>query len=330
MPARPSPRTKTTRIDGDAPVYVLIGDDPFLQGETLRHVLAALGDDVQRVDLDGATASPSNVFDELRSLAMFGGSRAVIVRDAEQFITKHREAVENYLADPATGNSLILRCTSLPKNQRVYKLADKAGQILACEPPKQAQLAKWIASRGTSAHGLKVDSAAANLLADLIGVDLGSLDNELAKLALSSDDGTVTADMISGGVAFRREQQMWTLTDALTRGDAGEALTLWRQLLATDDSAEFRAVTWLGIWLEKAGGALRLRREGARPFDIAKQLKIWPANNVEPLLRTAESLGANGIRAATDDLAELDYRTKTGLGDARRAAERFIVRACAR
>lgn len=332
MPPRAKSKTSSDPGSDPVPVYALIGADPFLQGEALREILEAMPEDVQRADLDGATIEPADVFDELRSFAMFGGSRVVVVRDAEQFITKHRESVENYLAEPSTQNVLVLRCASLPKNQKVYKLADKAGQIVVCEPPKQNQLPKWLIDRARTAHNLKLDSAAANLLADLIGVDLGSLDNELAKLALAtptSNDGRVTADLISGGVAFRREQQMWTLTDALTRGDVAGALTIWRQLLATDDSAEFRAVTWLGLWLEKAGGALRMKRQGRRPFDIAKEMKIWPAQNVEPLLRTAETLGPRGIREATDALAELDFRTKTGLGDAKRAAERFIVSVCA-
>jgi DNA polymerase-3 subunit delta len=308
-----------------APVYALVGNEPFLQRQAVEEILGRSGPDVQRADVDGATAEPADVFDELRSLAMFGGRRVVIVRDAEQFITRHRPVVEGYLQSPAQGNVLILRCTSLPKNQKVYKLAAKAGEVIACEPPKAGGLARWITSHGKSAHRLTVAPAAAALLADLIGSDLGSLDGELAKLALQADDGRVVPDMIAGGVAFRREQQMWAMTDALTRGDSAGGLRIWRQLLATDDSAEFRAVTWLGIWLEKADGALGLMEQGVREFEIAKRLRIWPADNVRPLLDTAHNLGRHGIRRATDRLVELDYRNKVGLGDARRATEAFIV-----
>ena len=313
-----------------APVYALIGPDPFLQRRALADVLKRAGDDAQRGDADGATADAGEVFDELRAFAMFGGRRVVVVRDAEVFVQRHRPLVESYLESPSQGNVLVLRCASLPKNQRVYKLAAKAGEVVPCEPPKQNALPKWITAHAKKEHGLSLDPAAAGLLADLIGDDLGSLDNELAKLALQDDGKPVTPEMIAGGVAFRREQEMWRLTDRLTAGDARGALSTWRQLLATDDSAEFRAVTWLSLWLEKASGALRLRRSGRRPFDIAKELRIWPANNVEPLLKTAEALGPRGLRDATDKLAELDYRNKTGLGDARRSAEAFIVAVASR
>ncbi len=307
------------------PVYALVGTESFLQQHALEGILRQCGDDTQRSDVDGTAAEPGDVFDELRSLAMFGGRRLVVVRDADAFVSAHRQLVESYLASPAVGNVLVLRMASLPKNQKVYKLAQKVGEIISCEPPKQAAVSKWLLSRAKKQHGLELDPAAAELLADAIGSDLGSLDNELAKLALASVDGRAGPEMVSGGVAFRREQQMWIMTDAMTRGDAAEAVKIWRQLLATDASAEFRAVTWLSMWLEKADKALVLRQKGSRPFDIAKQLKIWPAANVEPLIRTAEHLGRPWLRTATDRLAELDYRIKTGLTDAKRGCEAFVA-----
>ena len=310
-----------------SPVYALVGPDPYLQQRALAGIAGKLGPDVQRADIDGPSAGPAEVFDELRSFAMFGGRRLVVVRDADEFVSRHREALEDFLdgLGGGGGNVLVLRCTTLPKNTRVHKLIDKVGQVIACQPPEARELPAWIVRQGREAHGLTVSAEAAALLADLIGADLGTLDNELAKLALQSSDARVKPDMIAGGVAFRREQEMWRLTDALTAGRPEEAMRIWRQLTATDPAAEFKAVTWLGIWLEKAVGALRLADQGRRPFDIAREMKIWPAQNVEPLLRTARSLGPAGLRRMTDRLAELDYRTKTGLGEAARSVEDFIA-----
>ena len=313
-------------------VVALVGPEPYLQREALARVAEKMGADAQRLDADGATAAAGDVFDEARSVAMFGGHRLVVVRDADDFISRNREPCESFLeslADGAGGlggNVLVLRCTTLPKNTRVYKLVDKVGRIVACESPKERDLPAWVAQRGRDEYGLSVSREAANLLADLIGADLGTLDNELAKLSLQAGEAAkVTPEMISGGVAFRREQQMWALTDALTAGRPGRAMEVWRQLLATDNSAEFRAVTWLALWLEKAAGALRLSRRGEKPFAIAKQLRVWPAQNVEPLLQTAAALGETGLAAAVDRLAEADYRIKTGLGDGGRSVEDFIV-----
>ena len=89
----------------------------------------------------------------------------------------------------------------------------------------------------------------------------------------------------------------------------------------------FRAVTWLGIWLEKSIGALRLASQGRTTFAIAQAMRNWPASSAEPLIRTARALGHARLRRATDRLAEIDFRTKAGLGEATRAVEGFILTA---
>lgn len=306
------------------PVYAIVGDEPFLQMESLRAILAAMPADVQRVDLDGDTAQLADVMDELQSFSMFGGHKLLVIRDADDFLSKHREKLEAYCEKPSSSSSLVLRLSSLPKNQRIYKAIAKAGEVLACEPPKPAELAGWVSKRA-GAHGVKIESEAARAIADLIGPDFGRLDSELARLALQSTSNMIRVADVTAGVAFQREQQMWEMTDALTLGRADEAVRRWRQIQTTDSSAEFRAVTWLAIWLEKAQGALALSNSRMNAFAIAKQLKIWPAQNVEKLIATASKLGEPGLKRATERLIEVDRRNKSSLGKPAENVERFLL-----
>ena len=309
-----------------APVYALVGDEPFQQTEALRAVLAKLPPGVERSDKEGESAELADVLDELRSLSMFSPAKAVVVRNADEFITRFREKLEDYIADETGGATLILRCKSLPKSQRIYKAIQKVGEIVPCEPPKANALPRWIAQRGKEAHDLRVTPDAAELLADLIGADLGRLDNELAKLALQIEGNQpVTPDAIATTVAFQREQEMWHLTDELSMGDIAAAVRRWRQLTRLDSSSEFRAVTWLSMWLEKAQGALALSRQNMNPFAIAKTLRIWPADNVKPLLQMVQQIGAPGLARAVDRLAEIDKQNKSGVGDPASNVERFLL-----
>ncbi|MGN6506467.1 MAG: DNA polymerase III subunit delta [Tepidisphaeraceae bacterium] len=307
-----------------APVIALVGDDAFLQIEAIRRIAAALGKDAQRIDFDGDTASVADVLDEVRSFSMFAGSKMVVVRHAEEFISRHRDSMEEYVAAPVDSATLVLRCKTLPGNQRISKLIAKHGQVESCEPPKDKDLPRWIIDRAKTTHKIGIDPGAAQLMADLVGGDLGRLDNELAKLALMVE-GKVTEADVGKSVTFQREQEMWHMTDELTAGRIDKALQRWRHLVTSDPSTEFRAVTWLAIWLEKAVKALRLKKQKMNPFAIAKELRIWPANNVDSLLRTADNLGEAGLRRALDLLADLDHRGKTGLGEASDNVERFML-----
>ena len=151
------------------------------------------------------------------------------------------------------------------------------------------------------------------------------MDSELAKLALSTDGKQITVDHVCAAVAFQRERQMWDMTNELACGRAADALRRWRELCAIDPSAEFRAVTWLGMWLENVRKALAMQRKGMPTFTIAQQLRIWPREIQQPFFQTAAALGDSGVARAIDLLAEVDHHSKSGIGEASSNVERFIL-----
>lgn len=321
MPETP-PLTAQTDIK---PVYALVGAEPYLQVRELRALLAQFGGDVDRVDVDGERAELSDVLDDLRCFAMFGGRKVVVVRDADEFISRNRPAMEAYVERPSDSGTLVLRVNSLPANQRIHKMIAKVGRIIPCEPPKKGMVAPWIVSHAKVAHGATVTPPAANMLAELIGDDLGRIDSELGKLALMAPDGKITPETVSGAVAFQREQAMWDLTDTLSTGDVAAAVKRWRQLLQTDPSSEFRAVTWLTLWLGKLGRARAMAAARTPPGVITKELKIWPADKLDGMLRFGARLGDEGIRRAVARLADADRAGKSGVGDATTNVEAFLL-----
>ena len=299
------------------PVYALVGEESFLQLQKLAEIRAELPRDTQVVDVDGEQSQLADVLDELRSFAMFGGGKLVVVRDADDFVSRFRDKLEDYVASPCDSGVLVLRLRSLPKTQRIFKLISKVGQVHECAPLKQHQLPAWIVNRAKTAHKLTVDRSAAALLAELIGADLGRIDNELAKLALQAPAGKLTSETVLAAVSFQREQQMWDLTNELAMGRPVEALKRWRHLVQLDSSAEFRAVTWLTMWLEDMGTILR-------GGDLGKM--SWKYRDHLPqFIKVARSFGRQRLRLAVDLLAEMDLRAKSGLGDAATNVEQFIL-----
>ena len=301
------------------PVYALVGDDSFLQLQELARISAAIGTDAQRMDYDGESAQLAEVLDELRCYSMFGGdcSKLVVVRNADAFVKEFREPLEDYLAKPSDSGTLVLRLSSLPAAQRIYKLIAKAGEIVPCAAPKD--LARWAVDRAKSAHRVQLAPDAARVLADLIGSDLGRLDTEIAKLAIQSDNGKITVETVSSNVAFTREREMWDLTNAVAVGNTTEALQRWRQLIQSDSSAEFRAVTWLGIWLGDVHAVI------TNSPDAKKLFWKYKGDAFNKFVASAKALGPDGYARALDLLTEIDKNSKSGVGDAAANVERFIL-----
>jgi DNA polymerase III subunit delta len=307
-----------------SPVQALVGPDLFLQLQAVRAIAGQLPHNVQRVDVDGETASVGRLLDEARSFAMFSSAKLVVVRSADVLVSQYREAMEKYVEKPGGNSTLVLRFNSLPKNQRIYKLIEKHGAIIDCQPPRDVR--SWVLRQAKETHRLALPPEAAALLCELIGNDLGRLDNELAKLALQCD-GRVDAESIRGSVAFQREQEMWDMTDELAAGRVASAVKRWRQLVQLDSSAEFRAVTWLTLWLEKVRRYFALKRQGQNEASIVRELKIWPREKERPFLQNSQALGEAGAGRLIVLLADLDRRSKTGLGEMARNVEQFLLMA---
>jgi DNA polymerase III delta subunit len=302
------------------PVYALVGSDPFLQLQKLREIASELPPDAQRIDYDGETAQLGDILDELQSFAMFGGgTKLVTVREADALITRYREQLEDYVNKPSSSATLVLRLSSLPATQRIAKAIVKVGAIESCAPPRD--LVRWAIDHAKHAHKITLMPDAAKVLVDYVGADLGRLDTELAKLAIQCDAGKVSLDSVCANVAFTREREMWDLTNALAAGNVGEALSRWRQLLSSDPSTEFRAVTWLGIWL---GDIATIVNTGPRS-GASQKLRWKYKDSFDRFVRNAEALGKDGYAAALDLLTEIDKQSKSGVGDAAENVERFIL-----
>jgi DNA polymerase III delta subunit len=305
------------------PIYALVGPDPFLQLQHVAEIVASLGPGANRVDVDGERADLADVLDEVRSFSLFGSGKVVVVQSADALITRFREQLENYVLKPSDSAVLVLRLAALPATQRIAKAIAKTGVIIPCTPPKD--LAKWITERARSTHALKVGPDVARLLADYVGDDLARLDNELAKLALTITGDEAKPQDVMAGVAYQREQELSEMVNALAAGKVTDALRRWRRLLQTDSSAEFRAVTWLSMWLNNVRKALALRKSGTPAAAIPGIIRLWPREIHAPFLQTAWAVGDRGVRIGTDLLATIDRQSKSGVGDAAANVERFLL-----
>src|SRR5438552_4527791 len=86
------------------PVCVAHGDEPFLKSlvlaELRRIVLGGDDGEFSLTRFDGRTVEARSVFDELATMALFGGQRLIAIDDADDFVSANRGLLENYVARP--------------------------------------------------------------------------------------------------------------------------------------------------------------------------------------------------------------------------------------
>ena len=276
------------------PVCVLSGDDEFLKRQALLRLRrAVLGDGEGEADFsftafEGGRAELRDVLDELSTMAMFGGDkRLVVVREADEFVTRYRGELEDYVAKPRTGGILVLVVKSWPATTRLAKAVAKTGLHVDCNCPPSARLPRWLSAWAKREHNVQLSQACGEMLVEMVGTELGLLDQELAKLALAAGPGgKISADDLTQMVGSWRAKTTWAMLDAVLAGDVrGSLVELDRLLLAGESPVallgqmasslrRFAAATRLILQAEAAGQRVSLRealgQAGVKPFVLAR------------------------------------------------------------
>jgi DNA polymerase III subunit delta len=228
-----------------------------------------------------------DVLDELSTVAMFGGNRLVVVEDADDFVSHYREEMEDYVAAPGRGGVLILELDSLPSNTRLYKAVAAGGVAIDCAAPQPARLTKWLVDWAKQQHRAQLSHAAAEMLTEIVGPELGLLDQELAKLALLVGEGKkITPEMVTQSAGGWRAKTTWVMLDAVLDGKVREAMTELDRLLASGEQPvgllaqisaslrRFATATRLILQAEAAHRRLAipdaLAQVGVKPFVLRK------------------------------------------------------------
>jgi len=168
------------------PIYVLHGDEHFLKRRVLAVlrtlVLGTEDDGFGLSSRDGDKANWTEIHDELETLPFLSSRRLVVIDRAEPFVTRERPRLEKYFAEPSKTGVLVLDVQSWSATTKLAKLLPETATIV-CKAPAAQKLPEWCVEWCQSQHGKPITLAGARLLVDLVGSDMGLLDQEMAKLA---------------------------------------------------------------------------------------------------------------------------------------------------
>ncbi len=247
---------------------VVTGDEAFLKHEVLNQLRQSLlGDGDAELAWHtflGKEAEWVEVADAVMSRSLFGGGQQIaLVEEADTFVTRNREQLEKHAE---TGSGLImLEVKSMPTNTRIAKRVLEHGKMIRCSvPDRGAELGafrrsaiRWLQLRANTVHQTKLPNNAAEHLLELLPMQLGLLDQEVARLALLAGDGGITVDVVTKQVGGWRVRTAWEMIDAVVDGNASEAITQLDRLLIAGEQP-IGVLAQLGSTLRKFATAANL------------------------------------------------------------------------
>ena len=171
----------------DIRLYLFHGPDEAGAQMATAQLVRALGEAIERVDLDGAQLrkEPSRLADEAASLSLFGETRLIRVSNAGE---ESFEALTLLLAAERAGNPVVALAPTVRSTARIVKLTLDSPRALAhgFYEPTAAEAEKLAATLARE-HGLTAEPGTARRVAEAAGGDRAVIAREVEKLALFLD-----------------------------------------------------------------------------------------------------------------------------------------------
>ena len=315
------------------PIYLILGDDDAEMSRLAADLSNLVEEElrafnVERVYASDRSVTAAAIVEAARILPMMASHRVVTVLRAEKLLKPKRkgkaeeaavsadddeppapdaDALEAYARAPEPSTVLVLVATDVDRSRRLYKQLQKTATIVECwglkgskdarlDPRQIARDAEVLVKQAASGAGQQIEPAAARLVAERAGSDIGRLRGDLERLMLyAAGAAKISLADAREVVSAESSQDDWAVTNAIQRGNAAEAL---KELALSIES-------------------------GAVPFMILGQLGWFVREKMA-------SVDPRRVPGAVEALFRTDLDLKSSGGDPRVLLERLVVDLCRR
>jgi DNA polymerase-3 subunit delta len=311
------------------PLYVIPGDEPFLKRHVVRALIKrALGDEADMQSIStyaGDKATFAEVFDELETVPFFDPKRVVFVENGDPFVTKYRGELEKKLTHlPATG-LLMLDVKTWAANTRLAKMIENAATIV-CKAPASARVPAWCAEWCAAQYQKQLPMPAASLLVDLVGPEMGLLDQEMLKLSIYvGAKAKIEVADVDKLVGNNRAADTWKIFDAMAAGNVKGALAILNRLFDQGEEP-MRMLGAFSMQLRRLAQATRLTTHGMSLGAALAQVGVPPfaTGSAETQIR---HLGRRRLDRLYDWLLQINMDLRGGsVLPPRTVFERFLLK----
>lgn len=286
--------------DNSLKCVVVYGSNEGLQAEYVKKFTAAISPDLydpfRVVYLNGGdvNADPGMLFGEYNGQSLMGGRRVVVIRDADNNLTKHLKT----LFDGSVSDTLvIISSSSLNKSSSLVKLATESDDfaLIACYEDRDEDIFSTAKAMFVE-NGFTINNEALQLLCSRLSNDRKSNLGEIDKLiTYMGDRKNITVDNVVSIISDNSASNTDDVCYFAAGGYAEKALAAYVKLLneGSEPISIIRSLTYhfnkilscmavmeQGETLDKAMYKLTPRVIFFRESSFKRQVSIWPKDKV--------------------------------------------------
>jgi DNA polymerase III subunit delta len=312
-----------------APLYLLYGEEPYLVERAVKKLLErAVDPGFRDFNLDifyGNETKGEEVFTAAQTLPMFADRRVVLIKKAGDLSAPAMEVLLPYLQDPSPGTCFVLQAEKVDGRKKFFAEFKKRGEMVEFKRPYENQLGPYVRDE-VRAAGKKIDTAAAELLAYLVGNNLQELMSQIEKLCtFCGKKENIGIDDVKAIVSDTKAESVFEFTDALGARDLPKALRLLTTLMR-DGEAPLKILGGVARQYRQLWQVRELLDRKVSAGDIGQATKISPYF-LKKVIEQARNYQVGELKVVFERMLELDLAFKSG-GRSDALFERFVTDVC--
>lgn len=308
-------------------VYLLHGTEAYLLNETkqllLQYALQEDEIDFNFAQFDLEETPIETALEDVETLPFMGERRLVFMQNPF-FLTSEKtkskvehnvKRLEAYLEDPVPYSIIVFIAPyeKLDERKKITKELKRKATIVEAKKLHEHELKVWIKDKINAANIEMRDEAIERLL-ELAGTNLMMLTNEIDKMILYvNGTNSITIETVEKLVAKSLEQNIFSLVDSILQRNITETMTIFHDLMRQNEEP-IKILSVMAGQVRLLYQVKELSRQGYSQQKIASVLKVHPFR-VKLAQEKTSQFQEHELLALMNELAEVDYKMKTGQGD---------------
>lgn len=298
------------------PIYFLMGEESYyidkISDYIENNILAEEEKGFNQMILYGRDVSIEDIVANAKRFPMMADKQVVIVKEAQD-LSRTIEKLAAYAENPQPTTVLVIcyKYKTIDKRKKLAKTVAEVGCLFESKRLYDNQVSDWISST-LKDKGFQIEPKAAHMLVEFLGTNLSKIDNELDKLAVILDPGSViTASHIEQNIGISKDFNNFELRKAIGDKELVKANQIIQYFAQNPKSNPLvMTISLLNSFFTQLLLYHGLRDKGK--INVAKMLRINPYF-VNEYQRAARNYPMRKVAQVIAGLREADLKSK-GVG----------------
>lgn len=311
--------------------YVFIGEEEFVKNKALndlKELCVGDGNEFFNVSILNEDASVIDLYEACETLPFMCEKRFVVLKNPKAFLTEMSESdlklIESTLKDMHEYVCLVIYLNSIDKRKKLYKLFKEHSTIVEFNRLDEFEAVRWVRST-LKKQGIDINTNDAEILVNMVGVNLLDLNNEVNKLiTFIGDRKVVTANDFDIIKASNINFNVFNMIDSFLSGNREKGIGQYYKLMLSGVSG-FMIIGALASKYRSYYNAKTMLDSGVSKATVIKEL--GGNYGAKKTVEQCGKLSFDQIKKTVDALQYADYAIKNGLMKEKIATEYVIYNA---